>query len=80
MSLLTDFGVESAAWLMPDLSAKNEGRQPQAAAAGPDEVDDVSGAGHVANPTVLFKYCMPLPDCDHSLHHASQFNTTPVVF
>ena len=70
VSLLTDFGVESAAWLMPDPSSTD-----QAQAAAQDN-DDVCAEEPLPNPALLFKFCMPLPDCDHSLHHASCRNDT----
>ena len=37
--------------------------------AGDDPVADEDDTG--AESTLLFKFTMPLPDCDHSLHHAT---------
>lgn len=58
-SLLTDFGVESQSWLAP------------ASATDHATTDADDNADADADPSLLFRYCMPLPDLDHSLHHVT---------
>ena len=58
MSILTDFGTESQAWFTPGVEEQH---------------DDGAGDGD-SDANLLFKFSMPLPDGDHSLHHAFQLN------
>ena len=73
VSLLTDFGVESTAWLMPGMP-EPEVPGPGTAASGDGGQCQDDGAlpeSSGPDPSMMFKNCMPLPDCDHSLHHVS---------
>ena len=61
-SILTDFGVEKDAWSTPGFAGHESGDVEQG-------VDDLDPANLDAN--LLFRFNMPLPDADHSLHHAT---------
>lgn len=61
-SILTDFGVEKDAWFTPGFAGHESGDVEQG-------VDDLDPANLDAN--LLFRFNMPLPDADHSLHHAT---------
>jgi hypothetical protein len=60
--MLTDFGVEKDAWFTPGFAGHESGDLEQG-------VDDLDPANLDAN--LLFRFNMPLPDADHSLHHAT---------
>ena len=60
-SILTDFGVEKDAWFTPGF-----GDVEQSVSDGEGDTDPAN-----LDANLLFRFNMPLPDADHSLHHAS---------